>query len=159
MIVNDLLGGPFADVAYTEAHLDEKGPPRVAPIQRLTIENLHPYVIESVGKLFAGGHYGRAVVEAFVSLEVRVRGLLGSKNSGTKLMDEAFAGIDPKFSVARHEGRSGEDEQAGFHALFRVAMFGVRNPAAHELAAEQDPQEVLEYLAFASLLYPRLDSD
>ncbi|CAM4138364.1 TIGR02391 family protein [Corynebacterium belfantii] len=159
VIINDLPGGPFADMAYTEAHLDKKGPPRVAPIRRLTVENLHPHVIESAGKLFADGHYSRAVTEAFVSLEVRVRGLLDSDNSGTKLMDEAFAGKDPKFSVARHEGRSGEDEQAGFHALFRGAMLGIRNPAAHELAAEQDPQEALEYLALASLLHRRLDSD
>ena len=159
MIVNDLPGGPFADMAYTEANLDRKGPPRVAPIRRLTIENLHPDVIESAGKIFADGHFSRAVTEAFGSLEVHVRGLLGSETSGTKLMDEALAGKDPKLSVTRHEGRSGEDEQAGFHALFRGAMLGVRNPAAHELAAEQDPQEALEYLALASLLHRRLDSN
>lgn len=159
VIVNDLPGGPFADMAYTEAHLDKKHPPRVAPVRRLTIENLHPRVIESAGKLFADGHFSRAVTEAFVSIEVRVRGLLGSENSGTKLMDEAFAGKDPNLSVARHEGRSGDDEQAGFHALFRGAMLGIRNPGSHELAPEQDPQEALEYLALASLLHRRLDGN
>ena len=53
-------------------------------------------VIGSAGKLFADGHFSKAVTEAFVSIEVRVRGLLGSENSGTKLMDEAFGGKDPK---------------------------------------------------------------
>lgn len=94
-----------------------------------------------------------------MSLEVRVRGLLGSKNSGTKLMDEAFAGRDRKLSVARHEGRSGDDGQAGLNALFCGAMLGVRNPGAHELAAEQHPQEALENLALASLLHRKLDSN
>lgn len=159
VIVNDLPGGPFAGMAYTEAHLDKKEPPRVAPIRRLTIDNFHPRVIESAGKLFADGHFSKAVTEAFVSIEVRVRGLLGSENSGTKLMDEAFGGKDPNLSVARHEGRSGEDEQAGFHALFRGAMLGVRNPGSHELAFEQDPQEALEHLALASLLHRRLDNN
>lgn len=158
IIVNHLPGGPFADLAYTEARLDKKDLPRVAPIRRLTLENLHPRVIDSAGKLFADGHFSRAVNEAFVSIDVRVRGLLGSENSGTKLMDEAFGGKDAKVSVARHEGRSGIDEQAGFHALFRGAMLGVRNPGSHELASEQDPQEALEYLALASLLHRRLDS-
>lgn len=144
---------------YTQLKWRKAPQLRIAPVRRLTIENFHPRVVESAGKLFVDGHFSTAVIGAFASIEVRVRGLLGSENSGTKLMDEAFAGKDPKFSVARHEGRSGDDEQAGFHALFRGAMLGIRNPGAHELAAEQDPQEALEYLALASLLHRRLDSE
>lgn len=157
--IYDPKGASFRKMRYTKLTWGKAPQARVAPVRRLTIENFHPRVIESAGKLFADGHFSRAVSEAFVSLEVRVRGLLGSENSGTKLMDEAFAGRDRKLSVARHEGRSGEDEQAGFHALFRGAMLGIRNPAAHELAAEQDSQEALEYLALASLLHRRLDSE
>lgn len=157
--IYDPTGPSFRSMRYTQLNWRKAPQARIAPVRRLTIENFHPRVVESAGKLFADGHFSRAVTEAFVSIEVRVRGLLGSENSGTKLMDEAFAGKDPKFSVARHEGRSGDDEQAGFHALFRGAMLGIRNPGAHELAAEQDPQEALEYLALASLLHRRLDSE
>lgn len=155
--IYDPKGASFRGMRYIELKWGKAPQARIAPVRRLTIENLHPRVTESAGKLFADGHFSRAVTEAFVSIEVRVRGLLGSENAGTKLMDEAFGGKDPKFSVARHEGRSGEDEQAGFHALFRGAMLDVRNPGSHELALEQDPQEALEYLAFASVLHRRLD--
>lgn len=159
VIINDLPGGAFAKSAFTEAHLGKEEPPRVAPVRRLTIEKFHPRVIEASGNLFADGHFSEAVSKAFVSVEVRVRGLIGSNQSGTKLMDEAFAGKDPKLLIALHQGRSGQDEQAGFHALFRGAMLGIRNPGAHELASEQDPQEALEYLALASLLHRKLDCD
>lgn len=150
-------GPSFRNMQFTELKWGKKVPPRIAPVRRLTIEKFHPRVIEASGKLFADGHFSRAVSEAFVSVEVRVRSLLGSEQSGTKLMDEAFGGKEPKLSIALHDGRSGQDEQAGFHALFRGAMLGIRNPGAHELAGEQDPQEALEYLALASLLHRKLD--
>lgn len=157
VIINDLPGGPFADMAFTEAHLDKDAPPRIPPIRRLTIEKLHPSVIESAGMLFADGHFNRAVTESFISVEVRLRKMLKSENSGTKLMDEAFGGKAPKLILTQRDGRSGEDEQAGFHAMFRGAMLGIRNPGAHELAVEQNPEDALEYLGFASLLHRRLD--
>lgn len=155
--IYDPKGGSFRGMRYTELKWGKAPQARIAPVRRLTIENFHSRVIEAAGMLFADGHFSRAVTEAFVSLEVRVRGLLGSENAGTKLMDEAFGGKEPKLALARHEGRSGEDEQAGFHALFRGGMLGVRNPGSHELAFEQDPQEALEFLALASLLHRRLD--
>lgn len=156
--IYDAKAPQFRDMRFTELKWGKAPQPRIAPVRRLTIEAFHPRVVEAAGALFADGHFGRAVSEAFVSIEVRVRGLAGSENSGTKLMDEAFGGKEPKLSVALHQGRSGEDEQAGFHALFRGAMLGIRNPSAHELATDQDPQEALEYLGLASLLHRRLDA-
>lgn len=150
--VNGLRGFSYIKLVWGKAPQT-----RVAPVRRLTIENLHPCVINCAGELFADGHFSRAVTEAFVSIEVRVRGLSDSESSGVKLMDEVFGGQNPKFSVSRHDGRTGQDEQLGFHLLFRGAMLGVRNPGAHELAFDQDPQEALEYLAFASLLHRKLD--
>ena len=155
--IYDPKGSGFRNMRYTELKWGKAPQPRIAPVRRLTIDKFHPRVIDAAGKLFADGHFSRAVGEAFLSIEVRVRGLLGTDNSGTKLMDEAFGGKEPRLRVSVHEGRSGEDEQAGFHAIFRGAMLGVRNPGAHELAVEQDPQEALEYLALASLLHRRLD--
>lgn len=155
--IHNPRGSSFSGMRHTELKWGKAPEPRIAPVRRLTIEKFHSRVIEASGKLFADGHFSRAVSEAFTSIEVRVRGLLGSDNSGTKLMDEALAGKEPRLRVSVHEGRSGEDEQAGFHAMFRGAMLGIRNPGAHELAVEQDPQEALEYLALASLLHRRLD--
>lgn len=55
--------------------------------------------------------------------------------------------------------RLGHETVEVVHAEGAAEMRGIRNPGAHELAAEQDPQEVLEYLALASLLHRRLDSE
>ncbi len=158
VVINDLPNGPFANMAFTEVHLSKELPPRTAPVRRLSFEGLHPAVVDASADLFADGHFSRAVSEAFKSIEVRVRSLVGGETSGTRLMDEAFGGKEPRLSVSVHEGRSGQDEQTGFHAIFRGVMLGIRNPGAHELAIDQDPQEALEYLALASLLHRRLDS-
>lgn len=131
--------------------------PRAAPVRRLSIERMHQDVIAASGDLFADGHYYLAVAEAFKSVEVRVRVLAESEKSGAQLMGEAFGGKDPRINVATFEGRSGQDEQEGFQALFRGSMMAVRNPKAHELIVDEDPVEALEYLGFASLLHRRLD--
>jgi len=135
-------------------------PPRVAPVRRLSIENLHHEVQQAAGELFADGYYQPAVAEAFKSLEVRVRGMTGSTKSGAPLMGDAFAfqKDDPPIDVAVHDGPSGKDEREGFHAIFRGVMLGIRNPRAHELFAAEDPQQALEYLGLASLLHRRLDA-
>lgn len=143
---------------FTEVVWGKAPAPRVAPIRRLTIENLHPIVMRSAGSLFADGHFESAVAEAFKSIELRVRDLTGSKASGVKLMGAAFGGSTPQIDVVSRSGQSGDDEREGFLALFRGAMLAVRNPRAHDLSTDQDPQEALEYLGFASLLHRRLDA-
>lgn len=150
-------GRMLTNMQYTEV-IWGKGPvPRVAPVRRLTIEHFHPQVLEAAGALFADGHFDSAVSEAFKAIEIRVKGIVGSKQSGVKLMAEAFGGEAPKINLSKLEGQSGKDEHDGFFALFRGAMMGIRNPRAHELAAPSDPQVTLEYLAFASMLHRKLD--
>jgi uncharacterized protein (TIGR02391 family) len=143
---------------FTEVVWGKAPAPRVAPVRRLTIENLHPLVVGAAANLFADGHFESAVTEAFKSVEVRVRDLTGSQTSGVKLMGEAFGGPSPQIDVVLRSGQSGADEREGFLALFRGAMLAVRNPRAHDLTTDQDPQEALEYLGFASLLHRRLDA-
>jgi uncharacterized protein (TIGR02391 family) len=133
-------------------------PPRVAPVRRLTFENLHSAVQSAAGELFADGHYETSVSEAFKSIEVRVRELTGLTRSGAALMGDAFRADGSALDVAGHEGRTGDDEREGFMHLFRGAMIGIRNPGAHELFQPADPQQALEYLGFASLLHRRIDA-
>lgn len=155
--VNNPTGSSFRGMEHIHVTWGATPPRRVAPVRRLSIENLHAEVIRSSSDLFADGHYEAAVSEAFKSLEVRVRTLTGSAQSGVKLMGEAFGSSEPRVSVGTSDGQSGKDEQEGFAALFRGSMLGVRNPRAHDLFRPQDPQQALEYLGFASLLHRQLD--
>lgn len=155
--VNNPTGPSFRGMEHIHVTWAAAPPARVAPVRRLSIENLHGEVISSSSELFADGHYEAAVSEAFKSIEVRVRKLAGSTQSGVKLMGEAFGGSAPRIMVSTSPGQSGKDEQEGFGALFRGAMLGVRNPRAHDLFLPRDPQQALEYLGFASLLHRQLD--
>ncbi|WP_427008261.1 TIGR02391 family protein [Pseudarthrobacter sp. H2] len=152
--VNDF--GP-SNLQHTQVKWGKAPVQRIAPVRRLTFENLHSDVQKAAGDLFADGHMASAVSEAFKSLEVRVRLLSGLDQSGSTLMSTAFSSKSPILDVATEDGRSGQDEREGFMALFRGAMIGIRNPKAHELFREEDPQQALEYLAFASLLHRRID--
>lgn len=156
--VNNPTGRSFRGMEHIHVTWGAAPPSHVVPVRRLSIENLHEAVIRSSSDLFADGHYEAAVSEAFKSIEVRVRDLAGSTQSGVKLMGEAFGGAKPRVSVATAACQSGKDEQEGFGALFRGSMLGVRNPRAHDLFRTQDPQQALEYLGFASLLHRQLDS-
>jgi uncharacterized protein (TIGR02391 family) len=144
-------------MAHTAVTWGKAPAPRVAPVRRLTFENLHPQVQAAAGDLFADGHFESAVAEAFKSIEVRVRAMTGADKSGAPLMQEAFKTPDPTLDVSGYDGRSGADEREGFLHIFRGAMIGIRNPGAHELFRSGDPQEALEYLGFASLLHRRID--
>ena len=55
-------------------------------------------------------------------------------------------------------GQSGKDEQEGFKLIFMGAIQGIRNPKAHGLVQQENPDRAFEYLAFASLLMHRLDN-
>lgn len=156
--VNNSTGPSFRGMEHIHVTWGAAPPARVAPVRRLSVENLHAEVIRSSSDLFADGHYEAAVSEAFKSIEVRVRRMTDSAQSGVKLMGEAFGSSEPRVSVAKAAGQSGKDEQEGFAALFRGSMLGVRNPRAHDLFRPQDPQQALEYLGFASLLHRQLDS-
>lgn len=148
--------GP-AHMRHTEVTWAKAPPLRVAPIRRLTLENLHPEIVNASGDLFTDGHYAPAILEAFKRVELRVRSQSGLDASGQDLMARAFGGNPPPIDVRVEDGQSGEDEQEGFRFLFMGAVRGIRNPKAHEAVAQVDPQRALEYLGFASILMRRLD--
>jgi uncharacterized protein (TIGR02391 family) len=149
------VGG--AHMRHTEVTWAKAPPVRVAPVRRLTLENLHPEIVAAAGELFTDGHYASAILEAFKRVELRVRSQSGLTGSGQDLMTRAFAGDPPPIDVRVEGGQSGQDEQEGFRFLFMGAVRGIRNPKAHEAVSQLDPQRTLEYLGFASILMRRLD--
>lgn len=68
------------------------------------------------------------------------------------LMTEVFTKDDPVIRLS-----SDPEEQQGFMMLFAGVVKSVRNPKAHRLITQTDPQRTLEWLGFASVLFRLLD--
>lgn len=118
-------------------------------------EMLHPEVLSASAQLFSQGHYNLAVLEAFKSLEIRVRRLSGLKGTGQALMGNAF-GKSAALKIKTAAEDLAEDEQEGFKYLFMGAMY-MRNGPAHEDLAP-DPRRANRLLVLASLLHDSLDN-
>ena len=76
---------------------------------------------------------------------------------GSKLMADAFREDGPVLALNDLASESDSDEQEGFKLLYMGASLGIRNPKAHEIVEQEDPERTLDYLSFASLLMRRLD--
>lgn len=124
----------------------------------IELTSMHPVVAAAAGRLFEEGNYFHAELEAFKTLEHRVRQLTGLDLSGDGLMTQAFSANHPRLDLSTASGQSGKDQQTGYMHLFRGAIAAVRNPKAHDPHRELEPAPTLEYLALASLLHRRLDT-
>ena len=67
-------------------------------------------------------------------------------------MQTVFSPRSPKLVIS-----DDSDEQQGFMWLFSGAVMAIRNPKAHRLVEQNDPQRTLEWLSFASVLLRVLD--
>ena len=139
-------------MAMILAKLDGTPAQPVTPLARF---NLHPKVLAAASRLFEGGHYRQAVLDAFIALNSEVQSKSGRSDlDGTSLMQHVFSVRDPVLSLSDEK-----NEQLGNMHLFSGAILGIRNPRAHNLD-DNDPQvidETLELLAFASFLFRQLD--
>jgi uncharacterized protein (TIGR02391 family) len=97
------------------------------------------------------------VLEAFKSVNNRVRELSSSNEDGQPLMARVFRPESPVLCLADLGDETGRNIQAGYHHMFMGAIRGIRNPHAHEHFPKLDENEALEQLGFASLLMRRLD--
>jgi uncharacterized protein (TIGR02391 family) len=123
------------------------------PPTRFELEGLHRRVQEVAGVLYRDGHYRQAILDAYIALadDVRKASGLGDLDN-TPLMQQAFSPKKPILQVSEDS-----DEQLGFMWLYSGAVMGIRNPKAHRLVEQKDPQRALEWLAFASVLFRVLD--
>jgi uncharacterized protein (TIGR02391 family) len=129
---------------------------RAAPIEFcLDGSNFHPTVLDVAGSLFRDGHYRQAVLDAYIALNKAVQAKSGRPDlDGSSLMQHVFSPKNPVLKLSNDQ-----TEQQGVMHLFSGAIQAIRNPNAHNLD-ENDSQaveEVLERLAFASLLFRWLD--
>lgn len=120
-------------------------------------DSLHSSLQERVRALFDSGHRPEAVFEAFKLVIARVHRMSKIDDDGAMLMSKAFKGDQPPLPLNSGRGRSDKDEQEGFRFIFMGAATGIRNPKAHDPAADMDTTRAMEYLFLASLLMRRLD--
>lgn len=165
------LGGQVGDTRYPEddwVTLTRKGVkalalgenPLVVASNDETVFNgrgFHAEVVQVCRGLFASGHYAQAVFEASKALNNEVKKKSGLACDGASLMTQAFSPVNPILKLNAISSQSEKDEQQGFMHLLQGAMLGIRNPSAHESVAFQDAAQALEYLAFFSLLFRKLD--
>lgn len=133
-----------------------KQPQKAVVFQRADGKNpladLHPRVQEIASKYFEVGHFRSAILDTYIDLVNAVKAKSGLNLDNTKLMQNAFSQNNPLLMVS-----DDPDEQQGFMWLFSGAVMAIRNPKAHRLIEQADPQRALEWLSFASVLHRVLE--
>jgi len=125
----------------------------VNPNVPLALSSLHPLVQKTASDLYLNGHYRQAILDTYIALVETVKTKSGKdKLDNTPLMQTVFSANEPILKVSNDH-----DEQLGFMWLFTGAVMGIRNPKAHRLIEQNDPQRALEWLSFASVLLRVLD--
>lgn len=108
-------------------------------------------------RLFANGHYARAVEEAFKCLNNAVKDKSGlSSKDGADLMRDAFSANSPALKLNGLHSSSQKDEQRGYMDVYAGSMTGIRNPRAHDHQLDDQPEVALELLVMANHLMRRL---
>ena len=119
----------------------------------IELSNLHPIVQKTAGELYQNGHYRQAILDTYIALVEAIKVKSGKHDlDNTPLMQNVFSAKNPVITVSNDP-----DEQLGFMWLFSGAVMGIRNPKAHRLIDQNDPQRTIEWLSFASVLLRVLD--
>lgn len=116
------------------------------------LSDLHLKVQEVASALFEDGYFAESILKTYIALSVAVKEKSGLSIDNTGLMNSAFSANNPVLKIS-----DDPDEQKGFMWLYSGAMMGIRNPKAHRLIEQHDPQRTLEWLSFASVLFKVLD--
>ena len=127
------------------------------PLHPFDIRNIHPKLPEDVRKLFDDGHFAQATFEAFKFIDKEIQRHSKIKETGYKLMMQAFADKSPAIQLTKMSNDSEIDEQKGFQFLFAGSVLAIRNPRGHEYGIKDDVDSCLDHLSLASILIRRLE--
>lgn len=125
----------------------------INPDLPIELSGLHPLVQKIAGELYKNGHFRQAILDTYIALvdAVKVKSAKYELDN-TPLMQTVFSPKTPRLIISNDS-----DEQQGFMWLFSGAVMAIRNPKAHRLIEQNDPQRTLEWLSFASVLLRVLD--
>jgi uncharacterized protein (TIGR02391 family) len=132
-------------------------PPPEPTLHPFDIRNIHPGLPPKVRKLFDDGHFADATFTAFKYLDKKVQQHSAIRDSGYKLMMDAFDEAKPKLQLTPLKTISEVDEQKGYRFVFAGGMWAIRNPRGHEFNVVDDPDTCLDHLSFVSMLLRRLE--
>jgi uncharacterized protein (TIGR02391 family) len=148
----------FEEIARAVARLAPPKEPTAEPsLHPFDTRNIHPGLPPKVRKLFDDGHFADATYTAFKYLDKKVQQHSGVRDSGYKLMMEAFDDAKPKLQLTPLKTISEVDEQKGYRFVFAGSMWAIRNPRGHEFDVVDDPDTCLDHLSFVSMLLRRLE--
>jgi len=121
------------------------------------VRNIHAALPPKVKKLFDDGHFADSTFTAFKFLDKEVQLHSGLRDSGYKLMMDAFDDAKPRLQLTPLKTVSEIDEQKGYRFMFAGSMWAIRNPRGHEFDVLDDPDTCLDHLSFVSMLLRRLE--
>ena len=127
------------------------------PLHPFDIRNIHSKLPADVRNLFDNGHFAQATFEAFKFIDKEVQRQSKIKETGYKLMMQAFADKSPAIQLTKMSNDSEVDEQKGFQFLFAGSVLAIRNPRGHEYSIKDDIDSCLDHLSLASILIRRLE--
>jgi hypothetical protein len=140
-----------------EAILEPVGP-------TLAAARLHPWVWDAAAKLWDDGHYAQALQASASSVDGQLQAKLGRDDiSGADLVTQAFTLTPPepgkprlRFPDLPEGSQAYKSDHEGAMSFGQGCMKGIRNPASHNRAKE-DEQVALEQLAALSVLARWID--
>ena len=118
---------------------------------------LHPLIEKSSYEHYRNGHLRDAVLNSVIATFDHLRAVTGISADGEALASKAFSLSDPYIVLSELKTDSGQNDQKGFMQIFKGAFQGIRNPKAHSLTHDLNPEKAAQYLIFASMLVRRLD--
>jgi uncharacterized protein (TIGR02391 family) len=121
-------------------------------------DHLHPEVVRHASGLLKSGHKFHAVFEAAKAYDKKVATMAAASEHGESLMNKAF-GNHGAIKLTRGLSETDRNIQDGIRSLSAGLMRAIRNPTAHEPAADwpMSRVEAMEILGLISFLFRQLD--
>lgn len=132
-----------------------QAPTTAPPSFQISIDSLHPKIIQRCRVPFETGQYDDAIFNALKTIEeeVRSRGNGQPTDMGVNLVSKTMS---PSGSAVLLFSTV-QAEQEAAHSLYCGAIGSFKNPLSHRFLDTSDPVKTFEALAMASLLMRMLD--
>jgi len=142
------------DLARGLAKLTENQPE--CPVQgfQMTLEGLHPKIVQRCRNLFETGQYDDAILNAMNIVEEEVRAKISANptDTGAALISQALNPESPLLSLIKTTA-----EQDAAHSLYRGAISWFKSAVGLRSLNGSGPAKAFECLALGSLLMRMLD--